>query len=205
MSFTDTDRRRLIAATVLTLVALPALWWANTSERSSAPNLAVAGVDPGIDARAGATESPSSESASSQSNDSESAGSESAGSESAGSPVAAVAGNDGLDGVAPVFLEGPTSAAGASQNEIAIPSRPLVDRVTAKATFRSTVPDGTCIVAGLSSGIPITVVNLDNDRSMTCTTILAPGTAVDELVMPTSAFATIADLTDAPISVEIRR
>ncbi len=51
MALNDTDRRRFIAATVLTLVALPALWWANTSENSStSPNLAVAGIDPVADA-----------------------------------------------------------------------------------------------------------------------------------------------------------
>ena len=57
----------------------------------------------------------------------------------------------------------------------------------------------------MTSGSRITVVNLDNNRSMTCTTVLAPGDAVGELVMSTSTFAGIADLTDAPISVEIRR
>ncbi len=58
---------------------------------------------------------------------------------------------------------------------------------------------------GVSSGTKITVVNLDNNRSVTCTTALSPGNAAGDLVMHTSAFATIADLTDAPISVEIRR
>ena len=175
MGLTDTDRRRFIAVTVLTLVALPALWWANTSQNNStSPNLAVAGLDPVVDAGT-----------------------------SAGAP--APSGGGDLDEVAPVFLEGPTSAAGAGQAEIAVPAKPLIDGVVAKATFRSTVTNGTCIVAGMTSGSRITVVNLDNNRSMSCTTILAPGNAAGELVMNTSAFASIADLTDAPISVEIRR
>ncbi len=172
MAFTDTDRRRFTAATVLTLLALPALWWANTSENNStSPNLAVAGIDADVDAGQPAAEAPT---------------------------------ND-LDEVSPVFLEGPSSAAGAGQAEIAIPSKPLIDGVTAKATFRSSVPVGTCIIAGITSGSQVTVVNLDNNRSMTCTTIITPGGALGELVMHTSAFASIADLTDAPISVEIRR
>ena len=104
-----------------------------------------------------------------------------------------------------MFLEGPTSAAGAGQAEIAIPAKPLIDGVTAKATFRSNVPRGTCIVAGITNGSRVTVVNLDNNRSITCTTIITPGGALGDLVMHTSAFASIADLTDAPISVEIRR
>jgi len=174
MALTDTDRRRFIAVTVLTLVALPALWWANTSQNNStSPNLAVAGIDPGVDA---------------------------------GTPENAPDANtDELDDVAPVFLEGPTSAAGAGQAEIAIPAKPLIDGVVAKATFRSSVPTGTCVVAGITSGSRVTVVNLDNNRSVSCTTVITPGGAPGELVMNTSTFAGIADLTDAPISVEIRR
>ena len=174
MALNDTDRRRIIAVTVLTLVALPALWWANTSENSStSPNLAVAGLDPGADAPNAA-------------------------------PAPAAPG-DGLDDVAPVFLEGPASPAGAGQSEIAIPAKPVIDGVIAEATFRSTVADGTCIAPGVTSGSRVTVVNLANNRSMTCTTLLAPGNRPGDLVMSTNAFASIADLTDAPISVEIRR
>jgi hypothetical protein len=174
MVLTDTDRRRIFAVTVLTLVALPALWWANTSENSStSPNLAVAGIDPVV-------ESPT-------------------------TAPAQTATDDGLDDVAPVFLEGPTSAAGAGQAEIAIPAKPLIDSVIAMATFRSNLADGTCIVAGMTSGSRVTVVNLSNNRSVNCTTMLAPGNLPGDLVMNTDAFASIADLTDAPISVEIRR
>ncbi len=177
MSLTDADRHRFIAATVLTLVAMPALWWANTSQNNStSPNLAVAGIDADVDAAVSAN------------------------------PLATgAATSTERDEVAPVFLEGPTSAAGAGQSEIAIPAKPLIDGVAAKATFRSTVPAGTCIIAGLTSGTRITVVNLDNNRATSCTTILAPGNAPGDLVMNTSTFADIADLTDAPISVEIRR
>jgi hypothetical protein len=175
MTLNDTDRRRIFAVTVLTLVALPALWWANTSENSStSPNLAVAGLDPAVDAPTVA-------------------------------PAAQPASDEGLADSAPVFLEGPTSAAGAGQAEIAIPAKPLIDGVIAEATFRSNLADGTCIVAGMTSGSKVTVVNLANNRSVSCTTMLAPGNVPDILVMATNAFATIADLTDAPISVEIRR
>ncbi len=184
MTLNDTDRRRIIAVTVLTLVALPALWWANTSENSStSPNLAVAGIDPDLDAPA-ATPNPASAPA------------------PAPAPAAA---DDGLDDVAPVFLEGPTSAAGAGQAQIAVPAKPLIDVVITRATFRSNLADGTCIVADMTSGSTVTVVNLANNRSMTCTTMLAPGNGSGDLVMSTNAFSGIADLTDAPISVEIRR
>ncbi len=180
MALTDTDRHRLIAATVLTLLALPALWWANTSENSSAPNLAVAGIDAGVDVGVDASTDD-------------------------GNVAAVVEPAASDDEAPPVFLDGPTSAAGAGLSQIAVPTRPLIDGITAKATFRSNVAEGTCIAPGVTSGTQVTVVNLDNNRSMTCSTILAPGSAPGQLVMHTSAFATIADLTDAPISVEIRR
>ena len=174
MALNDTDRRRIFAVTVLTLVALPALWWANTSEKgSTSPNLAVTGIDPGVDAPTVTAAQPEID--------------------------------DSLDDVAPVFLEGPASAAGAGQAEIAIPAKPLIDGVIATATFRSSLADGTCIVAGMTSGSKITVVNLANNRSVSCTTMLAPGNLPGDLVMNTDAFASIADLTDAPIPVEIRR
>jgi hypothetical protein len=179
MALTDTDRRRFFAATVLTLLSLPALWWANTSDNSSAPNLAVAGIDPEVDAGATAADA-----------------------EAATPPPGAA---EQTDTVAPVFLEGPTSAAGAGQSEIAVPAKPLIEGIPANASFRSTVAEGTCVVAGITSGTLITVVNLDNNRSITCTTILAPGDSPADLVMHTSTFASMADLTDAPISVEIRR
>jgi len=113
--------------------------------------------------------------------------------------------DDRLDDVAPVFLEGPTSAAGAGQAAIAIPAKPLIEGIVTRASFRSTVANGTCIVSGITSGSNVTVVNLANNRSVSCTTMLAPGNASGDLVMHTKAFASIADLTDAPISVEIRR
>jgi hypothetical protein len=67
------------------------------------------------------------------------------------------------------------------------------------------VADGTCIVVDMTSGSRVTVVNLANNRAVRCTTVLAPGNEAGALVMNTEAFASIADLTDAPITVEIRR
>jgi hypothetical protein len=181
MGLTDTDRRRFTAATVLTLLALPALWLANTSDNSAAPNLAVAGLDPGVDVAAGASDAKASD------------------------LDVDVNDDDGLGQAAPAYFEGPASAAGAGQSAIAIPARPLVDGFVAKATFRSNVADGMCIAGGVPSGSLVTIVNLANNRSVTCTTILAPGDDPDAVVMHPSAFAGIADLTSAPISVEIRR
>jgi hypothetical protein len=182
MALTNTDRRRFIAATALTLVAFPALWLANTSGRSTSPNVAVAGLDVADDSDAAAAVP-------------------------ADGPAAATDASetDATDDVPPVFLEGPSSAAGAGQSQIAVPAKPLVESIDAKATFRSSVPADICVAAGVSSGTRITVANLDNGRSVTCTAVLTPGIQVGDVVMNTSTFAQIADLTDAPISVEIRR
>ncbi len=61
------------------------------------------------------------------------------------------------------------------------------------------------MIPGIGSGQQVTVVNLDNNRSVTCTAILAPSSAADQLVMASELFAELADLTDAPIPVEIRQ
>jgi hypothetical protein len=175
MALNDTDRRRLLLATAVTLVALPALWWANTSTDSAAPNVAVAGVDVGDDpnAPADADEAP---------------------------------GDSAEPGSAePVFLGGPSSKTGAGQQVIAVPARPSVDGIVARATFRSSLPSAdSCIVPGLADGAQVTVINTSNNRSIVCTTIPVPEGA-DDVVLDTAMFAELADLTDAPIAVEIRQ
>lgn len=187
MALTDTDRRRFLAATALTLLALPALWWANTSESSSAPNLAVAGIDADLDVT-----------------DDGAGDGGVVGGGAATAPAAALTPEPNGE-IPPVFLEGPASAPGAGLSQIAVPAKPVIDGVQMNATFRSDVGRNACIAPGITSGSEVTVVNLANNRSVTCTTLLAPGTARGDIVLHTSAFASIADLTDAPISVEIRR
>jgi hypothetical protein len=48
------------------------------------------------------------------------------------------------------------------------------------------------------------VVNTSHGRSVVCTTIRSPDDA-DEVVLDTAKFAKLADLTNAPIAVEIRQ
>ncbi len=165
MALTPPDRRRILLASALTLVAMPALWWAN---QSGAPNVATAGIVV-VD-------------------------------KSATAPTA-----DTGD-VAPVFLDGPSGQVGAGLSEIAIPTAPAIAGITTTATFRSTLGSASaCMMPGMASGQQVTVVNLDNNRSVTCTAILAPASAADQLVMASELFAELADPTDAPIPVEIRQ
>jgi len=169
MALTSPDRRRIMLASALTLVALPALWWANQSD-SGAPNVATAGI------------AVADQSAKSATNAAE------------------------IGDVAPVFLDGPSGQVGAGLGEIAVPAAPAIARITTTATFRSTLGSpSACMVPGIGNGQRVTVVNLDNNRSVTCTAILAPTGAASQLVLASELFAEIADLTDAPIPVEIRQ
>jgi hypothetical protein len=175
MALTSPDRRRIMLASALTLVALPALWWANQSD-TGAPNVATAGF---AVADQSSTDEPN-------------------------QPNAADIGDIG--DIAPVFLDGPSGQVGAGLGEIAVPAAPEIARITTTATFRSTLGSPTaCMVPGVGNGKQVTVVNLDNNRSITCTAILAPAGTASQLVLASELFAEIADLTDAPIPVEIRQ
>jgi hypothetical protein len=184
MALTHTDRRRMLLATALTVVALPALWWANQSS-SAAPNVATAGI---VVSDAGEADATGADTAAAD-----------------GSAAPAENAEDAEAG-APVFLDGPSGQVGAGLSEVAVPAAPGVASITTSATFRSDLPTtSTCVFPGLSTGDRVTVVNLDNGRTAKCTAVLGGSGAADVLVMHTELFATLADLTDAPIPVEIRR
>jgi hypothetical protein len=177
VALNNTERRRILLATTMTFLALPALWWANQSEGASAPNVATVGVEVGAEGE------PAS----------------SAAGESAPSALA-----DQLGKTDPVFLDGPSGDGGGAA-EIAVPAAPRRELITTSATFSSKLPSPTrCLAPNIAHGSQITVVNLDNNRSTTCVTVLAPSGSDANLVLHTSAFAELSDLTDAPIPVEIR-
>lgn len=210
MALTDTDRRRFFLATTLTLLALPALWWVNQSENSAAPNVAVAGADVGVDVGAD-HESPDDDAPVATAAPTQVA--DPASTVAAAGPTtvvttaapAQVVVDDDDGRVAPVFLEGPSGEVGPGLAEIAVPARPEIARVTTTATFRSSVGHGACMVPGIINGRTVTIVNLNTSRSVTCVTVLTPGQLSDQLTLSTSMFAEFADLTDAPIPVEIRQ
>ena len=219
MALTDSDRRRFLMATALTLVALPALWWANQND--GAPNVASAGiaVDDGVasddtpvpnDADAGPVRVSGTLTAPADATPSEvnpaAPSTPAAVAAIPPSTDAAMATADETPDDSPVFLDGPSNDAGDRPPEIAVPVAPTGDRITTKATFRSNVGSRTgCSIPGILNGATITVVNLDNNRSVTCTTVVALNGSAPELVMHPDLFSQIADPTDAPIPVEIRR
>ncbi len=121
-------------------------------------------------------------------------------------PVNEGTSGDELGATPPVFLEGPSAKVGAGLSEIAVPAAPAIARVSTTATFRNDISNrDTCVVPGLLDAATVTIVSLDNGRSVTCATSFVPGALGDQIVLSRHAFAQLADLTDAPIPVEIRR
>lgn len=173
MAIYDPDRRRFLLATIVTLLALPALWLFNRSDDSTAP--AVAGV--GIDIQDGGS-----------------------GGDGGGDTTVPELGDQ-----EPVFLDGPSSPPGGVA-EIAVPAPPLREPIAGSATYSSVIISETkCFVRGVTTGTRITIVNLDNNRSTTCVSTLAPESQREDVVLHTRTYTRLADLTDAPIPVEIRR
>jgi hypothetical protein len=120
---------------------------------------------------------------------------------SVGAPV------DPMGSVEPLYLSEDDSPDAAPSASVAVGSSD--DRLvsTATAIYRRQVGGpGTCLFNGAGLGELVTVVNVANGRSVQCrTSPRQPGAPADELVMHPDAFRTIADLTSAPIDVEIRQ
>ena len=109
-------------------------------------------------------------------------------------------------GTAPVgFLTGSTVPDDNQPARIAVPLLPPA--VKGEATFSSDIAETTRCHANTSSGVPfnatITVTNLDNSRSIQCVASVGGEETDSDVVLPTATFAQIADLTDAPVPVQI--
>jgi hypothetical protein len=182
----DTDRRRFYLAALFSLIALPALWFVNRDDPAPGPNIATAGVDVGSQAASAET--------------------------TTGTPITVktTVGQsnlptlDTIRDTEPIFLDGPAPQQGGFA-EIAVPMADESDSIFAQATFLSTVPGSlTCLAKDIPSGQTVTVINLDNLRSATCRILLAPTGQQADIVLHTDNFVELADLTDAPISVQVR-
>lgn len=104
-----------------------------------------------------------------------------------------------------MYLEPATSVVPPVSAVVAIGTTPDDAVATARGTYRGAVDANTCLFNGVRGGEPITVVNVANGRSIECTTSPSEGVADGVLVMSTSRFQKIADLTAAPIHLEIRQ
>jgi len=179
MAFEDTDRRRSLLVGVLTLIALPLIY---------------------LYSQSGASDDAS---------DDATATSEVTVSTDAGPPITDNASNRPpitVSDADPVFLDGPVGDVNPGVNEIAIPPRPDQPVLELSASYRSTVAGlRSCLVRGLTTGLTVSIRNLDNGRSITCVTRTAPFTQVEGVVMHTDTFTLLADVTEAPITVEVIR
>lgn len=88
---------------------------------------------------------------------------------------------------------------------IAIPRLP--DSVSGRATFTRSIRKVTsCQVktsVGAPFGIAVTVTNLDNSRSVQCINDSGGVEPAHDIVLHADAFSEIADLTDAPVPVQL--
>lgn len=179
MAFEDSDRRRSLLLGVLTLIALPAIYLYSQSNASDDPQ------DTGVvtsDVTITTDPAP---------------------------PITDNAANRPpitVSDAEPVFLDGPVGDVNPGVNEIAIPPRPDQPVLELSASYRSTVAGlRSCLVRNLTTGLTVSIKNLDNGRSITCVTRTAPFTQVADVVMHTDTFTLLADVTEAPIAVELTR
>lgn len=108
-------------------------------------------------------------------------------------------------GTAPVgYLSGTTVPNDHSAAQIAVPRLP--ESARGLATFSSEI-DSTVRCHADSSKVPfnatLTVTNLDNSRSVQCVASIGGAPPKTTIVLATATFAEIADLTDAPVPVQI--
>lgn len=181
MRLDDRDRGRILLATVITLIALPAIWLLNRNEDgpgSARPNVAVAGIDPG----------------------------EADASTAAAAAAPELAGFDPMGTAGAAYLEPKPTTAPPASPVIAIGSTPGEFVGNASATYRNDkISTWECLYNGARIGDEVTVINVANGRSVECEVAYLVDGAPDQLVLHTERFRQIADLISAPIHVEVRR
>jgi hypothetical protein len=107
----------------------------------------------------------------------------------------------------PIFLDNTIVVVAPAVIDIALPDAPGDREATGKATHRRYV-DSTifrpCTTYLVPSGATITVTNIDNGLSTTCTNTLGVSKPADaDIVMDTDVYVAIADLVDAPVPVRL--
>jgi hypothetical protein len=174
------QRRRVALALAITVIAAPAAFLLNRSGGGDEPETVatvgtVVGTVPGSGGSVGAVVS---------------------GTESPGD-------TDPLGTASAGYLSGTTVPADVGAAQIAVPRLP--ESVKGMATFSSEI-DST-LRCHASADVPfnatITVTNLDNSRSVQCVSSVGGAPPEETVVLATATFAQIADLTDAPVPVQI--
>ena len=174
------QRRRVALALAITVIAAPAAFLLNRNSGDDEPATGgTVGTLVGTVAPAG-------------------------GSVGAGAPVTESADTTDALGTAPAgYLSGTTVPGDVSAAQIAVPRLP--ESVKGLATFSSEI-DST-LRCHANAEVPfnatITVTNLDNSRSVQCVSSIGGAQPETTIVLATATFAQIADLTDAPVPVQI--
>jgi hypothetical protein len=175
------QRRRVALALAITVIAAPAAFLLNRSGNDDEPATAatletVVGTVPGAGGSVGAAVIPGTEPPDQ---------------------------SDPLGTAAAGYLSGTTVPADVGAAQIAVPRLP--ESVKGMATFSSSI-DST-LRCHASADVPfnatITVTNLDNSRSVQCVSSVGGAPPEETVVLATETFAQIADLTDAPVPVQI--
>ena len=104
----------------------------------------------------------------------------------------------------PVYLDGPEGEVSPGIDDIAVPAQGEL-ALFQNATYSSALPAGICTVRSGNVGQRVNVVNLENNRSIICLVQQANPEQEEDLVLSRAAFLKLADLTDAPIPVEMRQ
>jgi hypothetical protein len=196
LRFEHGDRVRLIVASCLTVAALPILLREGSQQRTNQPTVAV--VAPGGEALASPLDSsPSSTVVAAD------------GGQPAAPAAPAASDTSTTADVASFLVGGPTTADTAGSITIAVPAPASDTTQTGTASFKrwakgSTWASDPCATWFLKVGTRVTVTNLDNGHTATCTIVERTGTDKSQtIVLDADIFAQLSDLLHAPIPVRI--
>ncbi|MEY2968002.1 MAG: hypothetical protein RIQ64_629 [Actinomycetota bacterium] len=110
------------------------------------------------------------------------------------------------DSSKPVNLDGPLAQQPTGSAPIAYPGPGEMNRVTGKASYVR-FPDynsAICYASVAPLGVEVTIVNLNNGRSLRCTNVFAVTLPSDaDVVIHTPLYLQIANLVDAPLPVTV--
>lgn len=128
-------------------------------------------------------------------------------SEAAGATAraASTAGDTVLDvlGTTPMGYLGGTVAPDADDPPM-IAVLPRRDTLTGTASFSAMIDrTTTCIIPKVPMGTEVTITNLDNSRRVKCQVVAVATPQTTDVTMHVDAFSQIADITEAPVPVEI--
>ncbi|WP_420452826.1 hypothetical protein [Ilumatobacter sp.] len=178
MAFEDTDRRRTVFLALVTILALPALYVLNRTEIDDGSDGATAVV---TDGSVVGSDDPGT------------------GGRTPSRPPIEAPDDE------PVFMDGGAPRDEPRVAEVAVPARPESPPAQMDASFRRTIGESTCPVLDFEAGVDVDVTNLDNGRTIECTTTSAGDDQVAGIVLGFEAFSRLADPTEAPIPVDVVR